>query len=69
MYEANSYGIHRNLSAVLAAIIVAASGLIFDRAHQASVPAGIVEIGQLTLVETPVQIATLPEIIVTAKRA
>ncbi len=69
MYEANSYGIQRNLSAVLAALIVAASGLVFDRAHLASAPEGIVEVGQLTLVEAPVLIAALPEIVVTAKRA
>ena len=69
MYTTSPYGLHRNLSAVLAALIVAASGLVFDRAHQASAPAGIVEIGQLTLVEAPVQIAALPEIVVTAKRA
>ena len=69
MYTTRPFGLQRNLSAVLAAIIVAASGLVFDRAHQASVPAGIVEIGQLTLVETPLQIAALPEIVVTARRA
>ena len=69
MYTASPYGIHRNLSAVLAALIVATGGLVFDRAYLASAPEGIVEIGQLTLVETPVQIAALPEIVVTAKRA
>ena len=69
MYEANSYGIRRNLSAVLAAVIVASGGLVFDRAYLASAPEGIIEIGQLTPVEAPVQIAALPEIVVTAKRA
>jgi hypothetical protein len=59
MYATSPYGLHRNLSAVLAAAIVAASGLVFDRAHQAPMPEGIVEIGQLTPVETPVQIAAL----------
>ena len=68
MYASSPYGLHRNLGAVLAAAIVAASGLVFDRAHQSPVPAGIVEIGQLTPVETPVQIAALPEIVVTARR-
>jgi hypothetical protein len=56
------------LSAVLAALIVAAAGLVFDRAHQAPIPAGIVEIGQLTPVGAPLQVAALPEIVVTAKR-
>jgi hypothetical protein len=69
MYTASPYGIHRNLSAVLAALIVAAGGLVFDRAYLASAPEGIVEIGQLTPVEATVQIAALPEVVVTAKRA
>ena len=69
MYATSPYGLHRNLSAVLAAIIVATSGLVFDRAYLASAPEGIVEIGQLTLVEAPLQVAALPEIVVTAKRA
>lgn len=69
MYASSPYGLHRNLSAVLAAAIVATSGLVFDRGHQSPVPEGIVEIGQLTLVEAPVLIAALPEIVVTAKRA
>ena len=69
MYEASSYGIQRNLSAVLAAVIVASAGLVFDRAHLASAPEGIVEIGQLTPVAATPQLAALPEIVVTAKRA
>jgi len=68
MYATSPYGLHRNLSAVLAALIVAAAGLVFDRAHQAPIPAGIVEIGQLTPVGAPLQVAALPEIVVTAKR-
>ena len=67
MYESISYGIQRNLSAVLAAAIVATSGLIFDRAYLASAPEGMVEIGQLTLVEATTQIAALPEIVVSAR--
>jgi len=69
MYTTSPFGLQRNLSAVLAAIIVAASGLVFDRAHLASAPEGIVEVGQLTLIEATAQIAALPEIVVTAKRA
>ncbi len=69
MYAANTINLHRNLSAVLAALVVAASGLVFDRAHLAAAPEGIVEIGQLSPVEAPAQIAALPEIVVTAKRA
>ncbi len=69
MYEANAYGIHRNVAAVLAAAVVAVSGLVWDRAHLASAPEGTVEIGQLTPVEAPVLIAALPEIVVTARKA
>ena len=50
MYEPNAYGIHRNIAGVIAAAIVAVSGLIFDRAHLASAPEGTVEIGQLAIV-------------------
>ncbi len=69
MYEASAYGIHRNIAAVLAAAIVAVSGLVFDRAHLASTPEGTVEVGQLTPVEDSILIAALPEIVVTGKRA
>jgi hypothetical protein len=77
MYEANAHGIHRNLAAVLAATVVAVSGLVFDRAHLASAPEGSVEIGELAPVEAPalatVQpaaiVAALPEVVVTGKKA
>jgi hypothetical protein len=69
MYDASTYGIHRNIAAVLAAAIVAVSGLVFDRAYLASAPEGIVEIGQLTPVEAPVLMAALPEVVVIGKRA
>lgn len=59
MYTTSPYGLHRNFSAVLAGLIVAASGLVFDRAHLASAPEGIVEVGQLTPVEVPIHIAAL----------
>ena len=67
MYEANSYGIHRSVGGVLAAFIVAISGLVFDRAHLASAPEGTVEIGQLEAVEA--QVAALPEVVVTGRKA
>ncbi len=69
MYSASPFGIQRNLSAVLAAAIVATGGVTLDRAHLASAPHGIVEVGQLTLIEVSSQVASLPEIVVTAKRA
>jgi hypothetical protein len=69
MYEASAYGIHRNLSAVLAAAIVAVSGLVWDRAHLASAPEGTVEIGQLEAIGAEAQMAALPEIVVTGRKA
>lgn len=69
MYETNSYGMHRNLAGVLAAFIVAISGLVFDRAHLASAPEGTVEIGQLEAVEAQAQVAALPEVVVTGRKA
>ena len=68
MYEANSYGIHRNLAGVLAAFIVAISGLVFDRAHLASAPEGTVEIGKPDTVEAQAQDAALPEVVVTGRK-
>jgi hypothetical protein len=69
MYTASAFGVQRNIGAVLAAAIVAASGLVFDRAHLAAAPAGIVEIGQLSPVEALPQMASLPEVVVIGTRA
>ncbi|MGQ0428636.1 MAG: hypothetical protein ACT4UQ_01700 [Gammaproteobacteria bacterium] len=69
MYEASTAGIQRNVAAVVAAAIVAVGGLILDRAHLASAPEGVVEIGQPTAVESGARIAVLPEVVVTGKKA
>jgi hypothetical protein len=77
MYEASTYGIHRNVAAVLAAAVVAVSGLVWDRAHLASAPEGTVEVGELALIDRPIVAAAqpaaiveaLPEIVVTARKA
>jgi hypothetical protein len=77
MYEANAAGITRNLAGVLAAAIVAVSGLVFDRSHLASAPEGTVEVGELALIEAPIVAAAqpativgaLPEVVVTARKA
>lgn len=69
MYEPNAYGIHRNIAGVIAAAIVAVSGLIFDRAHLASAPEGTVEIGQLAPVAAETLIAALPEVVVIGQKA
>jgi len=57
------------VSAVAAVAIVAFHAVAFDQAHIAAAPQGTVEVGELTLVETaPIAAATLPEVIVLARR-
>ena len=68
MYQASTIGLQNTFSAVLAAVIVSFAGVALDQSYLASAPEGIVEIGQLTPVEAPIQIAALPEIVVTAAR-
>ena len=69
MNTATPYSTPHTLSAVLAAAIVAFAGVALDQSYLASAPEGIDEIGQLTPVGAPAQIAALPEIVVTAARA
>lgn len=56
------FGIHGMISAVVAIAILGICALVFDRAYLFSAPGGIVEVDQLTPVET------LDEIVVTAKQ-
>ena len=49
--------IHTVVSIVLATAIVAATALTLDQGHIAAAPRGIVEIGELTLVETAPTVA------------
>jgi hypothetical protein len=57
------------VSAFAAVVIVSLNGAVFDQGHIASTPRGIVEVGELTLVDTtPIAAVTLPEVIVVAKR-
>lgn len=69
MYTATSYHTPHILGAVLAAAIVAFGALVLDQGHLASTPAGIVEIGPLTVIDTPAQIAALPEVVVYGAKA
>ena len=69
MNTANTYSSPHRLSAVLAALIVSFGGVALNQSYLASAPAGIVEIGELTVIDAPAQIAALPEIVVTATRA
>jgi hypothetical protein len=60
---------HRTVSAMAAVAIVALSGLVMDQGHLAGAPRGIVEVGELTLVnEAQMAAVTLPEVTVVAKR-
>lgn len=59
----------RTVSAMAAVAIVSLSGLVMDQAHLAAAPRGIVEVGELTLVnEAQMASVTLPEVTVVAKR-
>ena len=59
----------RTVSAMAAVAIVALGGLVMDQAHLAAAPRGIVEIGELTLVnEARMAAVTLPEVTLVAKR-
>ena len=68
MNSSNKFNGRGALSVVLAAAIVAISGLVFEKGHTAAAPAGIIEIGQLTAVDFLPQVAALPEVIVSAPR-
>ena len=56
------------LSAVLAALIVGTSGLALDKGHTIGAPAGVIVVGELTPIDVLPQVASLPEITVTAPR-
>ncbi len=68
MYTSNTGIGHRAISTVVAAAIVAVSGLALDKGHYGAAPGGIVEIGSLAPVDVLPHVATLPEIVVTAPR-
>lgn len=68
MYSASVFGVRNSFSSVLAAAIVAVSGLAFDRAHLISAPAGTVEVGELQPADALPQLAMLDEIVVSAAR-
>lgn len=66
MNSSNFFTFRGAFSAVLAAAIVGFSGLALDRADR--LPAGTIEVGELTPVDVLPQLATLPAITVTATR-
>jgi len=56
------FGIHGMMSAIVALAILGISALVLDRGYLFSAPAGVVNVGQ------PTPIESLDEIIVTASR-
>ena len=69
MFTFNSKSTRMAVSTAAAVAIVLLSGLVLDQAHVAAAPRGIVEVGELTLVDTtPMLSVTLPEVTVVAKR-
>jgi len=56
------FGIHGMMSAIVALAILGISALVLDRGYLFSAPAGVVNVGQPTTIES------LDEIIVTAGR-
>ena len=69
MFTFNSKITRMAVSTAAAVAIVSLSGFVLDQAHIASPPRGIVEVGELTLLDTtPITAVTLPEVIVLAKR-
>jgi hypothetical protein len=66
--SSNGFNFRAALSAVFAAAIVGTSGLALDKAHEASLPRGTIEVGELTPVDVLPQVAALPAVIVCAPR-
>jgi hypothetical protein len=69
MFRQYSNSTQMAVSAFAAVVIVSLNAAVFDQGHIASAPRGIVEVGELTLVDTtPIVSVTLPEVTVVAKR-
>jgi hypothetical protein len=68
MNSSNIYGYRGTLPAVLAALIVGASGLALDKGHAGGLPRASIEVGPLTPVDILPQVAEMPAVIVSAPR-
>ncbi|MSQ92293.1 MAG: hypothetical protein EXR87_05080 [Gammaproteobacteria bacterium] len=69
MFRQYTNSTQMTVSAIAAVVIVSLNAAVFDQGHFASAPRGIVEVGELTLVDsTPIASVTLPEVTVVAKR-
>ena len=68
MNASNTFNLRGAFAAVVAAAIVGTSGLAFDKAHTASIPRGVIEVGELTPIDVLPHVAALPAVIVSAPR-
>ena len=69
MFKQYTNSTQMTVSTFAAVAIMAFNGLALDQGHIAAAPRGIVEVGELTLVDTtPIASVTLPEVTVVAKR-
>jgi hypothetical protein len=68
MFTSGTPNVYRGFSVVIAASIVALSGLALDRGHIAAAPDGTVEVGQLMPADALPGVAALAEVVVTAPR-
>ncbi len=69
MNISNRFNARGALSAVLAAAVVATSGLAFEKGHAGTARTGVIEVGpltQLTPADVLPQVAALPAVIVSA---
>lgn len=60
MYLTSTWNLRNTVSSVLAAAIVAVSGLTLDRGLERDLPRGIVEVGELESVDFLPRVAMLP---------
>jgi hypothetical protein len=68
MFTSKKWNVRNTVSTVIAAAIVAISGLTFERGHEGSTPRGVVEVGALESVDFLPRVADLPKVVVTAPR-
>ena len=70
MFSTAVRGIHSVVSAIVAVTIVSFGALALDQGHIAAAPRGIVEVGELSLVDVAqMPSVTLPEVVVSARHA
>ena len=68
MFTMVAQSTRKTVSAVAAIAIVSFGGLVMDQAYLAAAPKGMVEVGELTVLDGATSLAQLPEVVVVAKR-